>query len=174
MKQAGGRRRRVLEYLFLSLGLLVSFFGWFLDHAEAFGWVRRTFSPRYDQALGAYRVLAGGGAIASTDSGFRELIDAMGAVTAAPIVRVEALAPIAALTSQGLQQGRSLRFELQDGRIVEKAVDFGWLELRISEKYLDRPTIAWSQGFMLLGLAITFGAGLSAILREGAQGKVQG
>jgi hypothetical protein len=157
---------KMLQFLFLFLGLLVAFFGWFLDHGDAYQWVRHIFAPRYDPASNAYARLLTEGSLTKEDEGFSELLGVLVEQALIPVVQIENLAPVAGLTSQGLQVGRSLRFVLQDARHVDKAIDSGWVELRLKERYLTRPLLGWAQLFMLSGLAITFGTGLYAILRQ--------
>jgi len=159
---------RMLQFLFLFFGLSVAFVGWFLDHGEDFRWVRRVFASRYDPASSAYSKLLTDGSLTAQDRGFTDLLDVVVDRALVPVVRIENLAPVVALDSQGLRQGRSLRFVLEDERQIDRVVDAGWLELRLREEYLNRPLLGWSQLLMLCGLAITFGTGLYAILRQQA------
>ena len=160
--------KKVLQFAFLFLGLLVAFFGWFLDHGASFGWVRRVFVFRYDSAVGAYTRLLTDGYITSQDHGFTDFLRAIIDSALVPVVRVEYLAPIAGLSSQGLQQGRSLRFELKDGRHIDKVMDSDGVERLLRDRYLTRPLLGWAQFFMLLGLVITFATGLFGVLKQPA------
>ena len=155
-----------MQFALLFLGLLVAFFGWFLDHGDNFTWIRRVFAPHFDPASAVYSVLLTQGSVTIDDPAFSDLLNVLVDRALVPIIRIENLAPVAGLTSEGFQVGRSLRFVLQDGRHVDRAIDSNWVELRLKEAYLTAPLLRWAQAFMLGGLAITFSTGMFAILKQ--------
>lgn len=159
------------QFVFLFLGLAVALFGWFLDHGEDFSWVRSVFARGYDSALGAYSRLLTDGSVTNEDRGFSGFVNVVfGNGQSVPVVRVEFLTSGSVQTSQGLQQIRSLRFGLQDGTTIARAVSADDIESLLRDRYLIRPLLGWAQFLMSFGLAATFLTGFIGILKQTPKG----
>ena len=163
-----GRRRQLLQFALLCVGLGIAFFGWFLDHGDSFGWIRSVFASRYDPAVSAYTKLLVEKNVGIDEKGFSALaVVIVGDAQAATLKKIEFLASGTVQTAQGLQQLKSLKFTLQDGATFDRAVGSANIERLLQDRYLTRPLLGWARVFMLFGLAVTFVTGFAGILKQG-------
>jgi hypothetical protein len=147
-----------IKNILLVVGIILTVFGFFLDHSEQSSWVVRLFAPAYNRAITAFEnSLQTGSPIRSGAPGFSELsvicrekLSGAGevAISSIMISRGDALlfkgVPIAHdyVLEVVLEDGRSAQGEIPD------------LRPEIRDRFLNKALFRWSLGFFCIGVAI--------------------